>query len=101
MLGNLAYDAAPWPGLAAAARWQREIDAGVQQCRAGCPYFALCLGGAPANKLAEHGALSATETLACRLGLQIVVDAVLQALDRQLPAPDFRLGINAIELVVE
>jgi uncharacterized protein len=85
-LGNLAHDAAPWRNLAAAARWQREIDAGVRQCRERCAYFGLCLGGAPANKLAEQGSMAGSETLACRLGLQVVADVVLARLERSLGA---------------
>ncbi len=70
------------PGWAA---WQQEIDAGVLACRERCAYFDFCLGGAPSNKLAEHGHFGGSETLACRLGQQVVIDAVLAALDRQLP----------------
>lgn len=66
--------------------WQQEIDAGVAACRAGCRYFDFCLGGAPANKLAELGQVGGTETLACRLGQQGVVAAVLASLDATLPA---------------
>jgi uncharacterized protein len=65
--------------------WQQEIDAGVQRCRAECAYFDVCLGGAPSNKLAEHGHLGGSRTQACRLGLQVPVDRILAALDRQLP----------------
>lgn len=70
------------PGWAA---WQQEIDAGVLACRERCAYFDFCLGGAPSNKLAEHGDFAGSETLACRLGQQVMIDAVLAALDRQLP----------------
>jgi uncharacterized protein len=61
-----------------------EIDAGVSACRAQCRYFDFCLGGAPSNKLAELGGFSGSQTMACRLGQQVVTDAVLQALDAQL-----------------
>jgi uncharacterized protein len=84
VLGNLARDAAPWRHLAEAARWQHEIDAGVRQCRERCRYFDLCLGGAPANKLSEHGSMAVTETLACRLGQQVMIDAVLEGLAQRL-----------------
>ncbi|MEK8050316.1 cyclophane-forming radical SAM/SPASM peptide maturase GrrM/OscB [Ideonella sp. DXS22W] len=88
VLGQLAGDAVDWRGLgqqAALRCWQAEIDAGLAACRAGCAHWRLCLGGAPANKLAELGTLAGTETLACRLGTQVVIDAVLAALERQLP----------------
>lgn len=86
-LGNLAADGFDLACLRQSPelrRWQAEIDLGVQACAAGCAYYRLCLGGAPANKLAELGTMAGTDTLACRLGLQAVVDAALQALDRQL-----------------
>jgi uncharacterized protein len=86
-LGNLAADGLDLACLGQSSelqRWQAEIDKGVQACEASCAYYRLCLGGAPANKLAELGTMAGTETLACRLGLQAVVDAALQALDRQL-----------------
>jgi uncharacterized protein len=62
-----------------------DIRAGIDACRACCPYFAFCGGGAPANKLAECGSLRATETMFCRLTQKIVVETVLQRLDRDLP----------------
>ena len=85
-LGNLAQgleDAARAPRLAV---FQQEIDRGVARCRRECAYFDFCLGGAPSNKLAEHGTFAASETLACRLGQKVLIDAVLASLDRRLPA---------------
>lgn len=86
-LGNVCrenpFDALQLPTLAA---WQLEIDAGVAGCRAECRYFDFCLGGAPANKLAELGHFAGTQTMACRLGQQALIDAVLTALDADLPA---------------
>ena len=61
-----------------------EIERGVAACRAGCPYFNVCGGGAPANKLAEHGSFDVTETLFCRLTRQIVTDVVLSRIERDL-----------------
>lgn len=87
LLANLASDAIDWARLgeqAALRRWQAEIDTGVAACRSGCAHWRLCLGGAPANKLAELGTLAGSETLACRLGTQVVIDAVLAALERDL-----------------
>ncbi len=75
-------------------RWQAfqaEIEVGVQRCRQSCAHFDFCLGGAPANKLAEHGRLDGSQTLACRLNQIIPIDVVLEDLERQLgtaaPAP--------------
>ncbi len=88
-LGNVLRDALPpvrWPAGAAAAA--EEIAAGVRQCRERCKYFDLCLGGAPANKLGEHGRFDVTETMHCRLTQQLMADAVLAALaDKHLPPP--------------
>jgi uncharacterized protein len=80
----------PAPALAAPAfrRMAEEIEAGARACAAGCSWFAFCRGGAPANKLAEHGTFAATETMFCRLAEQVVADAVLRALeDGWLPPP--------------
>ena len=65
----------------------REIGQGVAACASSCRFFAFCRGGAPANKLAEHGHFAGTETLFCRLTRQILVEEVLTAL-----APE-RLGL--------
>ena len=70
-------------------RWQAfqdEINTGVQRCRQTCAHFDFCLGGAPANKLAEHGRLDVTETLACRLNQKVLIDVVLEDLERRLDA---------------
>ena len=89
-MGELASAHAGFAATAAAgapawAGWQREIDAGVQRCRSECAYFDFCLGGSPSNKLAEHGHFSGSQTLACRLSQQVLIDAVLASLDQQLP----------------
>ena len=61
-----------------------EIGVGVAACATQCSYFGLCRGGAPANKLAEHGSFSATETLFCKFAEQTVADVVLGRLEAQL-----------------
>jgi len=95
VMGNLARGALPAAGADADgpwAAWQQEIDCGVDACRARCAYFDFCLGGAPSNKLAEHGAFDGSETMACRLGQQVVIDAVLASLDAMLPAQGPTIG---------
>jgi uncharacterized protein len=62
----------------------KEIAAGVAACAAQCSYFKLCRGGAPANKLAEHGSFRGTETLFCKLAEQTVADVVLGRLEAEL-----------------
>jgi uncharacterized protein len=86
-LGNVARDdfraAATSPRFRAMAA---DITAGVRRCRATCPYFQYCGGGAPANKYFENDSFDSTETLFCRLNHQAVLDVVLDGLERgELP----------------
>lgn len=70
---------------------QEDIQEGVKQCRETCPYFAACGGGSPSNKLSENGTFISTETLACRLKIQVPVDVLLEQLERKyylLPSSD-------------
>lgn len=74
-------------GYLAAARgpvfsrlWQG-IQAGCQRCAAECAYFKYCGGGAPANKLYEHGRLDAAETLYCRAMIKRPFNAVLNGIE--------------------
>ncbi|HEX7733292.1 MAG TPA: cyclophane-forming radical SAM/SPASM peptide maturase GrrM/OscB [Ktedonobacteraceae bacterium] len=68
--------------------WQ-EIQEGVRQCARTCPYFKICGGGSPSNKLHENGTFASTETMNCRLQIQVPTDALLEHLERkyQLPSP--------------
>lgn len=70
-----------------------EVAAGVRACRETCPYFDVCGGGAPSNKLCEKGSFAETDTLYCRLGIQVPTDVVIERLvaagvrsERALPA---------------
>ncbi|HEY3992951.1 MAG TPA: cyclophane-forming radical SAM/SPASM peptide maturase GrrM/OscB [Ktedonobacteraceae bacterium] len=58
-----------------------EIQEGIKQCQETCPYFAVCGGGSPSNKLHENGTFNSTETMACRLQIQAPTDAVLEHLE--------------------
>jgi len=74
-------------GILSDPRWialASEVAEGVEACAARCPYFRLCLGGAPSNKLAEKGTAAATETLYCRLTQMAVAEVVLRRLERSL-----------------
>ncbi|HMB77107.1 MAG TPA: cyclophane-forming radical SAM/SPASM peptide maturase GrrM/OscB, partial [Kiloniellaceae bacterium] len=62
-------------------RLRDEIAAGVARCRASCPYFTLCGGGAPSNKFFETGRLDSTETLYCRLTKQATAEVMLDELE--------------------
>jgi uncharacterized protein len=61
----------------ALAAMQRDIDAGVDACRAGCEYFSICGGGAPMNKLSENGSFRSTQTTFCSLVQMAAADLVL------------------------
>jgi uncharacterized protein len=63
---------------------QAEIETGIGMCRESCAYYDLCLGGAPANQLAEHGSFAVTETMHCRLVSQAMTDVMLAALEDTL-----------------
>jgi uncharacterized protein len=61
-----------------------EIRRGVKRCRACCPYFAFCRGGAPSNKLGETGRFDSTTTIFCTITQKLVVETVLAALEEDL-----------------
>lgn len=76
-LGNVHRDR--WADLQASPQLQTlqaEIGRGVERCRTTCPYFDLCLGGAPSNKWFEHGSFDSGETRHCRLAFQAPFDAL-------------------------
>ena len=81
LLGNVFADslesAARGPRFAAI---HRDIVAGIERCRGECPYFALCGGGAPANKYFENGSFDSTETLFCRFYRKSLADVLLDKL---------------------
>lgn len=62
------------------------IFEGCEACRAACPYFALCGGGAPVNKLNERGTFRAAETRYCRQAIQTPIELALVALESELLA---------------
>ena len=85
VIGNVAE--ASLREMADGWRFQRlraEIDDGVRACRAACPYFAFCGGGAPANKYFETGTFAATETVYCRLTRRSMIDVVLAGFEQRL-----------------
>jgi hypothetical protein len=59
----------------------RDIQAGVEMCRARCEYFSVCGGGEPVNKLAENGTFVSSETTYCRMTKMRATDLVLDLLD--------------------
>ncbi len=59
------------------------IQKGVSKCQQTCQYFAYCGGGAPSNKLYENQTFNSTETMYCKLGKQVLIDVVLDYLERK------------------
>lgn len=77
---------------------QAEIRRGVELCRARCQYFAICGGGAPANKMQENGSLESSETMFCRMSVQPAAEAFRRfvqwgAQQARRNYPDFKSGI--------
>ncbi len=70
-------------GYLASARSERferlwsAIRSGTEACRQTCRYFDCCGGGAPVNKLFEHGSFASAETLYCRSMVQRPIEVVL------------------------
>jgi uncharacterized protein len=62
-----------------------DMTAGVQICRENCEFFGFCGGGTGSNKFWEHGSLTASETHACRFGLQIPVQVLLERFEEGPP----------------
>lgn len=58
-------------------RLAADISTGVSQCLRSCAYYRFCGGGAPSNKLAEHGSATVTATMHCKLIIQQVAEAVV------------------------
>jgi uncharacterized protein len=66
---------------------QRDIDAGVEACRASCEYFSICGGGAPMNKLSENGSFRSTQTTFCSLVQMAAADLVLASAREKVAVP--------------
>jgi uncharacterized protein len=78
IIGNVhadSFDALPDSPVL--GRMRRDIAAGVALCREQCPYFHVCGGGEPVNKLAENGSFISTATDACRMTRMAVADLVI------------------------
>ncbi|MDT4986883.1 MAG: uncharacterized protein QOI74_977 [Micromonosporaceae bacterium] len=59
------------------AGWVPEYLAGVEACRATCPYFGFCGGAHAANRYFEHGRFDGTETNHCRNSKIQLLEGVL------------------------
>ena len=61
-----------------------DIARGLSKCRATCEYYSLCGGGAPVNKYFENGTFDSTETMFCRLNRKVLIDVIVEKLQRPL-----------------
>lgn len=66
---------------------QAQIKAGVARCRAACEYFAVCGGGRPSNKYAEHRSFDVAATRHCDVAVKALADACVDHLERYMAAP--------------
>lgn len=57
--------------------WIAEYLAGVEACRASCPYFGFCGGAHAANRFFEQGRFDGTETRHCRNSKIFLLEGVL------------------------
>jgi uncharacterized protein len=88
VFGNVyEHDLAEVLAHPAFVRANAAIQAGVWRCARTCAYFDFCGGGAPANKLFEHGDFASTETLYCRFTKQTLFEVILDNLEGTLGLP--------------
>jgi len=87
VLGNVLRDELRDVARAPAFRaLDTEIRAGREACRRECPYYRVCGGGSPSNKVFENGTLASTTTRHCRVSRQILAEVVLAKLERSVSA---------------
>ncbi len=79
-------------------RMARDIARGVEACRRNCPYFSVCGGGAPVNKLTENGSFATDRTRFCELTQMAPIDLILDALERidPLMPPQHDASLNPV-----
>jgi uncharacterized protein len=61
-----------------------DIRKGVDACRSGCDYFAVCGGGNPSNKISENGSFSSTETRNCSARIKRTCDFLLEKVEQRV-----------------
>jgi uncharacterized protein len=65
-------------------RLDADIQAGVEACRGECPYFAICGGGNPSNKISENGSFRSTRTINCRSRVMNVADFMMDRIEARI-----------------
>lgn len=63
---------------AASQSWVVEYRAGIDACRATCPYFAFCGGAQPANRYFEQGRFDITRTRHCENSRISLLEGVVE-----------------------
>ena len=77
VFGNIVHDEpSSWERNACFLNLTRDVRSGIEGCRSTCRYFSVCGGGAPVNKVSEHGTAAAIETNYCRMTTQAAADAL-------------------------
>ena len=94
--GNILGDEPQaWIEHAGFQAFARDVETGIEACRQSCRYFSVCGGGAPVNKVSEHGSATATETSYCRLTTQAAADALAKfVLTSRGPAAAHAAGVH-------
>ena len=78
IIGNVNADEfSELPHSLVLAKMYADIQAGVDECREQCPYFDMCGGGQPCNKIAENGTFASSVTNFCRMTRMAVTDLVI------------------------
>jgi uncharacterized protein len=65
-------------------RLKKEIASGIEHCKNECSFFAICGGGAPANKYYENKSFESTLTQYCRNHIQIPAEMMLAFMETSL-----------------
>ncbi len=66
---------------------RRRVVSGIKRCATECKWFMFCGGAYTSNKYFENRDLASTETTACRLHRQVLVDTVLAQMKQYVPEP--------------
>jgi uncharacterized protein len=101
IIGNVVEPISAGINGAVFSRMSRDVATGVSACRQDCQHFAICGGGAPANKYFENGSFSTTETQYCVLTKKIITEVVLDVMtDQLLELQNYRGGLTCTPLVL-
>jgi uncharacterized protein len=83
------------------AAMTRDIAAGVEQCRRECPYFSVCGGGAPVNKLTENGSFASGRTTFCTLTQMVPTDVILESFESLQRHEGYAAAMRAAHAAVD